>query len=464
MKANFKFLYVLCFTLIVGCKTGDDLYLSPNDPAEANLATMLTALEVNTFANVEGELSRISSILVQHSAGTDAQYTDIQNYRITEGDFDNSWEGLYSGTMYNAKLLIDKAGTENPHYAGIGKVIMAINLALATDLWGDVPYSEAFRFDEGIKTPKLDTQEEIYKSIDDLLAQAIADFAKPSADNIFLPAADDIMLNGDVSRWTKSAYTLRARYLNRTSSKVAGTETKVLEYLSKGIKSNAENLEAIHSTDGGALNQWGAFSSSRGGYLGANKLFVDRLNSKNDPRLGYFLSKTEDGIYAGGDITVENISSDISKLGVFFGVHPDPERSDLLAANYPIITYYEAKFIEAEVKQRQGENSSALLNEAIKANVEYVTGGKESAATVANYSAATLQDIMMEKWVALYNQSIEAYNDYRRTGVPALVSRPEAVGAELSYTPKRFPFPKTTTLYNPNAKLIPMDVPVWWGK
>jgi len=463
MKANFKFLYILCFTLIVGCKTGDDLYLSPNDPAEANLATLLTALEVNTFANVEGELSRISSILVQQSAGIGAQYNDIQNYRITEGDFDNSWEGLYTGTMYNAKLLIDKAGAESPHYAGIGKVLMAINLAIATDLWGDVPYSEAFKFDEGIRTPKLDTQADIYKSIDNLLGEAIAHFQASKDDNLFLPSGDDVMLEGDVEMWEKAAYTLRARYLHRTSSKVAGTETKVLEYLSKGISSNAENLEAIHSAEGGALNQWGAFSKSRGGYLGANKLFVDRMLSKSDPRLSYLLSKTKEGVYAGGNISDAVISSSISGLGIFFGVHPDPKEK-LLPADYPIVTYYEAKFIEAEVKQRQGGNSSALLNDAIKANVEYVTAGKESAATVANYTVTTLQDIMMEKWVAMYNQSIEAYNDYRRTGIPALVSRPEAVGAELSYTPKRFPFPKTTTLYNPNAKLIPMDVPVWWGK
>ncbi|WP_104384305.1 MULTISPECIES: SusD/RagB family nutrient-binding outer membrane lipoprotein [Sphingobacterium] len=463
MKANFKFLYILCLTVFVGCKTGDDLYLSPNDPAEANLATMLTALEVNTFANVEGELSRISSILVQHSAGIDAQYNDIQNYRITEGDFDNSWEGLYTGTMYNAKLLIDKAGAESPHYAGIGKVLMAINLAIATDLWGDVPYSEAFRFDEGVRAPKLDTQADIYKSIDNLLGEAIADFQASEDDNLFLPTGDDVMLGGDVKRWEKAAYTLRARYLHRTSSKVSGTETKVLEYLSKGISSNADNLEAVHSAEGGALNQWGAFSKSRGGYLGANKLFVDRMLSKSDPRLSYLLSKTKEGVYAGGDITELDISSSISGLGIFFGVDPIAAKP-LLAANYPIITYYEAKFIEAEVKKKQGADATTILNDAIKANVQYVSAGAQNGTSVANYSAATLQDIMMEKWVAMYNQSIEAYNDYRRTGIPALVSRPEAVGAELSYTPKRFPFPKTTTLYNPNAKLIPMDVPVWWGK
>ncbi|QQT27342.1 SusD/RagB family nutrient-binding outer membrane lipoprotein [Sphingobacterium spiritivorum] len=454
MKAQFKFIYILCLAVLAGCKTGDDLYLSPNDPAEATLPTLLTAAEVNTMANVEGELARISSILVQHSVGITAQYTDMQNYRITEGDFDNSWEGLYTGTMNNAKILIKSAGTTSPYYAGIGKVIMAINMGIATDLWGDVPYSEAFRIDEGIRTPKLDTQEEVYKSIDALLGDAIADFAKSEADNLFVPGDDDVLFKGDVAKWTKASYTLRARYLHRTSSKVAGTEAKVLEYLSKGISSNAENLEAVHTATGGTQNQWGAFNNGRAGHLGASNLFVDRLSAKNDPRLAYFLSKNKDGVFIGGDITKETIASTISGLGPFFGV----------GENYPIVTYYEAKFIEAEVKQRQGANVAPVLNDAIKASVAYVTKGVESGDNIAIYTTASLSDIMTEKWVAMYNQSIEPYNDYRRTGIPVLTPRPEAVGAELSYIPKRYPFPKTTTLYNPNAKLIPMDVPVWWGK
>ena len=453
MKLKSKILYILCLTLLVGCKTGDDLYLSPNDPAEANLSTLLTALEVNTMANVEGELPRISSILVQHSVGLSAQYTDIQNYRITEGDFDNSWEGLYTGTMNNANILIHSAGSDNPYYAGIAKVMMAINLAIATDLWGDVPYSEAFKIDEGIRSPKLDSQEDIYKSLDDLLAKAIDDFSEDKGSNVFLPGADDLMYEGDVDKWKKAAYTLRARYLNRVSAKVSGTEVKVLEYLSKGIDSNSDNLESIHTTAGGTQNQWGAFQNTRVGYLGANKLFVDRLVSNSDPRLSYFLSKNKDNVYLGGDINSLVIASNISGLGSFLAT----------GSNYPIVTFYEAKFIEAEVKQRQGTDASSVLNDAIKANVSYVTQGSSDGASIANYTSATKNDILMEKWVAMYNQSIEAFNDSRRTGIPSLSPRPESVGAELSYIPKRFPFPKTTTLYNPNAKLISMDVPVWWA-
>lgn len=453
MKKKLNLLYALCLTVIVGCRTGDDLYLSPNDPAEASLSTMLTALEVNTFQNIEGELARMSSILVQHSAGLGAQYADVQNYRITQGDFDNVWEGLYTSTMNNAKLLIGKAGNQSPYYSGISKVIMAINLGIATDLWGDVPYSEAFRLDEGIRAPKLDSQEAIYKSIDGLLADAIADFSNAESANLFIPASDDLIFEGNVSKWIKASYTLRARYLNRVSGKTPGLDATILDYLSKGISSNEDNLEAIHSASGGAQNQWGAFQNSRAGYLGANKVFVDRLNVKNDPRLKFFLSPNKAGQYIGADITETSISPDVATVGPFFAV----------GRNYPIVTYYEAKFIEAEVKTRQGGNAATVLNDAIKANVVYVTDGANNGSTVATYAVASKTDILTEKWVAMYNQSIESYNDYRRTGIPVLTPRPQSAGAELSYTPKRFPFPQTTTLYNPNAKNVPMDVAVWWG-
>lgn len=452
MKKYFKILTAICLTVFVGCKTGDDLYTSPNNPGTATLATLLTAVEVNTFASVEGELARQSSIFVQHSVGLDAQYVDVQNYFVNEGDYGNSWETLYSSTMNNAKILINQAGSENPYYAGMGKVLTAMSLAIATDLWGDVPFSEALKADEGITTPKLDSQQEIYQSIDNLLQAAIEDFEKNESNNIFVPSSDDLIYQGDISKWIKATYTLRARYLNRISNK-ANNDTRILDYLSKGFTSNADNMEAAHSASGGTQNQWGAFQNSRTGLIGANKLFVDRLVNKNDPRISYFLEKNTADIYVGGDITQETISPDISSIGSFFGIEK----------NYPLISYYEAKFIEAEVIERQGNDASLALNDAIEASVEYVTSGAGDASSIAVYVTPSKTDILTEKWVAMYNQSFESYNDFRRTGIPALSPRPKVAGAMLDVIPERFPFPKETTLYNPNAKFVALDVPVWWA-
>lgn len=442
---------VLCATVLISsCKTGNDLYDDPNNPKNVPPALALTSIEVNSFLNTEGDLSRVSSILAEQMAGVSAQYLTLQNYQLQTADYNNHWQGLYANTMYNAKLMIDKYSATDPYYAGMAKVLMAINLSLATDFWGDVPYSESFTGAANFK-PKYDKQQQVYVAIQSLLDNAIADFAKPASANIDLPGTDDIYFNGKVSKWTTAAWTLKARFANRLSLKdPQGSATNVLAYLAKGIAAPADNMENIHNDD--YPNQWGDFENQRGGYFVANKVFVDALGSA-DPRLPYYFDAT-DAPVSGADIFEEQISPDASIIGPYFAT----ER------NYGLVTFHEAKFLEAEAKSRLGQDASTTLNDAIRASVVYVTRGTSNGAAQATYTAATatLTAIMTEKWKAMFGH-VEAYNDYRRTGIPTLTPRPKTVGAILDYIPKRLPTPTAESDSNPNAVFISLDQPVWWA-
>lgn len=442
---------VLCAAVFISsCKTGNDLYDDPNNPKDVPAALALTSVEVNTFLNTEGDLARISSILSQQMAGVSAQYLALQNYQLQTGDYNNHWQGLYANTMFNAKLMIDKYNTSNPYYAGIAKVMMAVNLSVTSDFWGDVPYSESFNGAANFK-PKYDRQQDVYVSIQSLLDNALADFAKPASANLDLPSTDDIYFNGKVSRWTTAVWTLKARFANRLSLKdPQGSATRVLEYLAKGITTAADNMENIHNAD--YPNQWGDFENQRGGYFVANKVFVDALGA-NDPRLSYYFD-AETGPVTGANIFQEQISPDASIIGPYFST----ER------NYGLVTLHEAKFLEAEAKSRLGQDASEALNAGIRASVTYVTRGTSTGDALAIYTAgtATQTAIMTEKWKAMFG-SIEAYNDYRRTGIPALTPRPKSVGALLDVIPKRLPTPTTESDSNPNAKFISLDQPVWWA-
>lgn len=443
----------LCATVLVSsCKTGKDLYDNPNAPTNISPSLALTSVEVNSFLNTEGDLSRISSILSEQMAGVSSQYLTLQNYQLQVSDYNNHWQGLYANTMYNAKLMIDKYSATDPYYAGIAKVMMAVNLSLATDFWGDVPYSDAFNGTGGNFQAKYDKQQQVYVSIQALLDNAIADFGKPASANLVVPGADDIYFNGSTAKWTTAAWTLKARFANRLSLKdPQGSATNVLTYLAKGIASAANNMENIHNGD--YPNQWGDFENSRGGYFVANKVFVDALGL-NDPRLTYYFTADTDGIVTGADIFEEQISPDASIIGQYFST----ER------NYGLVTFHEAKFLEAEAKSRLGQDASAALNDGIRASVAYVTRGTSTGAAQATYTAptATLTAIMTEKWKAMFGH-IEAYNDFRRTGLPALTPRPKSVGALLDYIPKRLPTPTTESDSNPNAVFISLDQPVWWA-
>ncbi|WP_207421654.1 SusD/RagB family nutrient-binding outer membrane lipoprotein [Desertivirga brevis] len=444
---------LLALFIFSACRKGDELYISPNEASNPTPAVMLTALEVNTFQNAEGELARLASTLVQHTAGATAQYQAYQNYDITEGDFNNQWEGLYSGTLMNAKLLMESTSEANPHYAGIARILMALNLGIATDLWGDVPYSEALQGMTGNFTAKYDRQEDILNSIQSLLDNAISDLAQPESANVITPGSDDIIFEGDTELWTKAAWTLKARYANRLSKKnPTGSATNVLTYLSKGFAAMDENLEAKHSSE--SLNQWGAFQNQRAGNLVVNQVFISSMQSNSDPRLSFFVSEAKGGGYVGGNLADEQINTNASTIGKFFKVDQ----------NYPILTYYEAKFLEAEAKVRLGQDASGALNEAIRASVNYVTKGANNGSSIATYTASTanLQNVMTEKWKAMFGQ-LEAYNDYRRTGIPSLTPRPGAAGAIREYIPVRFPTPQTERQNNPNAPIIELNVPVWWA-
>lgn len=452
-------LYVSTLLTIISfsaCDRGDNLYIDPSRPEEASAQTMLTALEVNTFMNVTADLSRVSSILCEQMAGSGSQYVDLQNYDILGGDYNNQWNGLYAGTMYNAKLLINQYAVGRPHYSGIGKVLLALNLGVATDLWGDVPYSESFQGAANL-TPKFDPQKDVLDSIQSLLDQAILELSTSDDENAEFVADDDLIYSGDIDQWINAAWVLKARYANRLSLKdPVGSANKVLEYLSNVDAEFYSSLEAVY--DGTSPNQWQAFQADRAGNMVSNKVFVDALKAKNDPRLSYFFSKNSTGEIVGADITEQTVSTAASTINTSAGGYFN------IARNAPMVAVFEIYFLMAEAQNRLGLNASEALNNGIKASVAYVTGGVDDGASLATYTSATKTDIMTEKWKAMFGQ-IEAYSDFRRTGLPALTPRPESAGAIRSYIPKRLPIPTDERLGNPeNAKFVELDVPVWWAQ
>lgn len=459
MKKNILYILIVQIAILFSACTRDDLYIDPSSPLEATPQTMLTSLQVNTFMNYEGEFARVASIMVQQTAGIGGQYEEMQNYYIYENAFSNSWEGLYTNTMYNARLLETKYSEGNPYYLGLSKIFMAMNLGLTTDLWGDVPFSDAFKAEDGQFSSKYDSQEKILQTIQVLLSDAVVQLSKSEADNAVTPDADDLIFEGDIASWIKMAWILKARYANRLSLKdPVNSADDVIEFITNAdnIADAADNMEAPHSA--AMKNQWADFQSERGTYLRANKYFIDVLVASNDPRLSFYFSPIEGGGYVGADITQVTMSSTTSVINTKSGGYFNVNRS------FPLVTESEKLFLLAEAKQRKGQDASTDLNDAIKASVSYVTGGGSDGTSLATYTSATatLESIMVEKWKAMFGQ-VEPYNDYRRTGYPAITPRPQSVGASTTFIPKSFTTPQAERLYNEYTVVHDTSTPVWWA-
>jgi hypothetical protein len=462
MKKHIKIivLAVIGFSILTGCQSElDNFNENPNFPIVTNPSLLLAAMEVSTFSTHTTGLIRTSNIFDQHLAGTSVgQLGDIQRYIVSEQDVNNEWNTLYSTTLMNGYLLNLNFAASHPYYNGIGQVLTAINLSYATDLWGDVPYDEAFRADQGIKNPKYNTQQEIYNRLQTILDDAITNLEKPVLSNSSVPGSDDYIFNGDTKKWIQIAYVLKARFALRLTQVDSDSAQKALDYITEsGINSNADDANTFFTGTSNGLNQWYAFDKSRQNYLKTGAYFVNSLKDNDDPRLSF-------------TIALNTPKSPL--LPTYVG--NAPEDVDTVTSSYigsafaspssaiGIVTYAEAKFIEAEAKFRLGQDAKQAFQDAVSASVQKITG---IAATSDFLNSATstidLESIIKQKYIALF-LTMEPYNDYRRTGFPALVPNQNS---NMKLIPVRLPIPSDERQYNPNATVVSnVTSHVWWDK
>ncbi|HXC04839.1 MAG TPA: SusD/RagB family nutrient-binding outer membrane lipoprotein [Bacteroidia bacterium] len=460
MKTKKIFIFALAAFSLAACRRGNDLTVSPNQPLNATPSTMLTGVEANTTMNYEAGMARITAIFMQYQSGCVAQSTAYDEYIMTSSDMDNYWNGLYVGAMKNAKLLYTQYEGTYPWYAGIAKINMAINLGIATELWGDVPYSDAFNFDQGVNMPHFDPQSTLLSptgAIQTLLDQAIADLSKPTSANITVPGADDLIFGGNNTAWIKTAWTLKARFHNLCSnSDPTGSANRVIADLTGAtvMTANTDNCKTAHNsaTD---PNQWASFQDGRG-YNFACQTLIDSMKNMLDPRTPWYFDTTGTS-GAGPQGNPLGTSNGGSTLGPY--LYNTAENLPT-----PLVTYAESQFLLADAYARLGQtaNAVAALNTAIKASVSDVTSGANTGATLATYTLAntTVHTIILEKWKAMFGQPMESYSDYRRTGFPQLKPRP---GAALTFIPKRFPTDLGEITANSNAVVYPLSTKVWFG-
>ncbi len=230
---------------------------------------------------------RVTSTVVQHLVGTDFQPVNYTDYLLDATTLDEYWTGgLYAGAMKDADILIKNGQQQNePHYVGIGKIIMALNLAIATTYWGDVPYTEAFNGLNNL-TPAYDTQESVYGSIQQLLDEAIAELAKPKTPKS--PATDDLIFGGNPAKWIATAYALKARYHMHLTKRDPQASAKALEQMPKAF-TNLQDQPTFRF--GSSLNEAhpvAYFGQDRPNQVALSPYFAGMLTSTADPRLAKY--------------------------------------------------------------------------------------------------------------------------------------------------------------------------------
>jgi hypothetical protein len=471
---TFKYLFLLLISLLLvtSCSEEimDEINEEKNDALEMSANNMLPDVLVKSgFETAGTDIAWYTSVYIEHNAGTwNQMYTaDVRQAQNDNSLMNNSWNSLYD-VMNVCNTIIERTDPEtgeesgNTWARGIAETMMAYNLGVTTDMWGSVPYSEAFEGSDNLE-PKYDDASAIYSEIFSLLDAAVADLAQPS---LLKDGSKDLIFSGEESLWTSFAYALKARHYLRLVNVDDQAAAKALVAVDSALYGPAmfQTVEVGgYEWAFGALNPWWEFWYFREQHAFSQTLY-DLMVNRNDPRLStYAYPMGDDGIVPAPNGTA------IQSQGT---VYSEPIAPDRLGP-IPLMTYHELKFIEAEAKFRTSDPTwETALQEAVTAN--FLSHGLT--ADTANYyftnivqpnltAGNELNEILTQKFIGAYlYESIEAYNDYRRTGIPTMNNPKNATVGFVNV------FPWALSEVSSNGKSIPnkdrnvYEDKVYWAK
>ena len=476
-----------------GCSPNSflDVNASPNNPTVVQPAVQLPTITVGTAFVVGNTLGRDGDLFMQHYAGIANQPFTEDKYAIS-GNYDNEWRGdLYGNNLNGAQTLINN-NAANPAYTGIAKLLKAYNFALITDLWGDVPYSQALQGLANIH-PAFDRQQDIYEgatgiqSLFDLVREGLADLDKTGG---LAPSTDDFVYKGDLSKWRKVGNMLLLKFACTISRKDPALATSVInEVLKKGangsaaIAANADDFSVPFGTAVGNTNPYYSYNvTNRPNDQMASTRFLDSLTAYNDPRLPKFFTTTPANAASthttpyGKFTGFENGSSVTAPVRANRSVYNTYVTGTSGEAPMRLLTNFQRCFILAEmaVRLKTAGDANALYQEGITRSMELAG---LSTADIATYFAANptivtlsgtdthkLNQILFQKWIAWVGNGYEAWNDYRRTGSPHL--RPALNVSFTPNIPQRLLYPPSEIAANGDVlpkTNVNIDNPVWWA-
>ena len=260
MKLEKLSLYILSSLLLVAVSCDDffDINDSPNNPdavpPEVLLPTVLTGA---AFANAN-ELNRFASVAVTYMAGAGGGPAAYDIYNVDGSDFNNQWQfEIYGGALVNSEELIQSAeNLGSTVYIGIAKIMRAYAASIATDLWGDVPYSQTS--DREIPQPRIDLQRDIYLGNESLGIQSLFDLVREgitylddTITTVTTPTTDDIAYGGRLDNWEKAANTLLLKFAMQISEVEPATATGIINEVyndNNYIDANDEDLNISFGT------------------------------------------------------------------------------------------------------------------------------------------------------------------------------------------------------------------------
>src|SRR6476620_5016063 len=389
------------------------------------------------------------------------------SYNITNDFGSGIWNGVYYSVSQYKSIERKAADLDWKFYRGISKIMQAHEMGVLVDAYGDVPFSKAWELLVNIRLT-YDKGEDIYKALLPMIDSGIALIKNAGSDKGI--ATQDIIFNGDKTKWAKFGNTLKLRLMLHAykttifnvTDEIAKINAEGSGFLGKGLGAMAQpgytpdKPNPYYNAHLFLIN-----GNEADNYNRANVFSLDLMKNLNDDRYKrvYRPSKTNKdfkGTIYGQDPN-DDVNSDKTS-GPGYG--PDSTSSSAMW----LMTSPEAMFLIAEAAARGwlSVDAKTAYEDAVKESFIFlgVPGGAATATTylgstnpkVAWPTSGALQDkinvIAWQKYFALNGtQANETWTDYRRLGVvqPPLSVAPERGSNPI---PRRLLYPTSEYNYN----------------
>lgn len=474
MKNTIKIIVCCLILFHFSCDDSlDEINVDPNTFPSADDPQVLTSSLGFLGYIVDADLNYSDSFVWSqyYTWGIGVAIGNSERYVQQAGDHDGYWSRAYASSLADLDY-IDRNST-NKAYRGISKVLKVYIFQGLVDHFGDIPFTEALlgAIEDGSNfSPNYDSAETvIYPALVTMLDDAIEELSTADDDDIDVIGSDDLLYQGDISKWMKFANSLKLRVLMRTSE-VSSQSSVVQDLISSGtfIETIDDMPSITYSGATGNQNPMYALAEAGVGmfYFASNST-LNVLQNLNDPRDEVFYTLATTGTFADNLHGIDQGTIDDEDFTA-----SDSDYS--LASDYaygeanPVILMspWEVWFLRAEADARYGtsDDETNAFETAIDLNFTYMGLDASSYINVLDYtSSESLDDkldvIGIQKWISLNGtQEDEGWIEARRFDRPASriftdgiwQTPPLSVLASGEF-PSIWLYPSTERSLNPNA-------------
>ncbi len=504
-------------SLSVSCKKDfDEVNTDPIGKSTSSANQLLAPALVNVLQANMLRNRNFNNELMQVTVDISDAEGKIFRYDVRRNWADYTWNTCYPEltNLRDIYTIASQPTSTNSSYKAISLITQAWVFQILTDVYGDIPYSQANQGKDGNLQPVYDKQKDIYLDLFKKLEEANTLLAEGAA----IIKTGDPVYQGDVTKWRRLGNSLYLRLLLRASGK-SEVSSQVIAKIKEIADTNKGNYPIMENNSHTAKILWNGTNSSTAVYSSPFMINVRAVDFRTPAITSFFLGNLTNwadprvsGAYgtngynrfgiAGGPAGLIGVpsgydtGSSVVKQSYFYS---DAQNASVTLQTDPytgiIMNCAEVDFIlaEAAAKGWISGTGEAYYTKGIADGLNYWLPTKFTSTTDpellsyikaadigwnnslpldnnATNAPSKMEYIQLQKYYAMFLVDFQQWFEYRRTGHPFL---PKGTGlANGGRMPARLNYPLASQSTNPTsyANAVAAQGPdnintlVWWQK